>query len=284
MIYQVPQNHVIIIERLGKYSVTKQAGLRLRLPFIEAPKDMGHWGGIATKRKRLSDILISQQEQVLDTEPQPCITRDNITVTVNAILFWQIIDPPKAVYEVENLPLAIGNVALTTLRDVVGRMNLDEVISERNRINTAILDELQDVSEKWGVRTNRVEIQGILVPDEVQDSMNKQMNAERERRASILAAEGHKEAQVLEAEGAKQAAILRAEGDARATELRAQADATYLHTFVEKIGEDGARLALGVRDFDTLGSMGETTKVFLPTDLNSALGALLSQQFGDRSA
>ncbi len=283
MIYQVPQNHVIIIERLGKYSSTKQAGLRIRLPFIEAPKDMGHWQGIATKRKRLSYILISKQEQVLDTEPQPCITRDNITVTVNAILFWQIIDPTKAVYEVENLPLAIGNVALTTLRDVVGRMNLDEVISERNRINTAILDELQDVSEKWGMRTNRVEIQGILVPNEVQDSMNKQMNAERERRAAILAAEGHKQAQVLEAEGAKQSAILRAEGEARATELRAQADATYLYTFVEKMGPEGAKLALGVRYFDTLGNLNEGTKVFLPTDLGSALGALLSEQFKDRT-
>ena len=280
MIYQIPQNHVIIIERLGKYSVTKQAGLRIRLPFIEAPKDMGHWAGIATKRKRLSYILISQQEQVMDTESQPCITRDNITVEVNAILFWQIIDPVKTDYEVENLPLAIGNVALTTLRDVVGRMSLDEVISERNRINTAILDELQDVSEKWGVRTNRVEIQGIRVPDEVQDSMNKQMNAERERRAAILTAEGHKQAQVLEAQGAKEAAILRAEGEARAIELKAHADATYLHTFVEKLGTDGAKLALGVRYFDTLGEMTDSTKVFLPTDLNNALGALLSQSFG----
>ena len=280
MIYQVPQNHVIIIERLGKYSETKYAGLRIRLPFIEAPKDMSHWAGIATKRKRLSYILISQQEQVMDTESQPCITRDNITVEVNAILFWQIVDPIKSVYEIENLPLAVGNVALTTLRDVVGRMSLDEVISERNRINTAILDELQDVSEKWGVRTNRVEIQGIRVPEEVQDSMNKQMNAERERRASILTAEGSKEAQVLEAEGEKAAAILRAEGQARAIELKAQADSTYLHTFVEKLGSEGAKLALGVRYFDTLGEMGDTTKVFLPTGLNNALGALLSQSFG----
>jgi regulator of protease activity HflC (stomatin/prohibitin superfamily) len=280
MIYQVPQNHVIIIERLGKYSETKHAGLRIRLPFVESPKDMSHWAGIATKRKRLSHILISQQEQVMDTESQPCITRDNITIDVNAILFWQIVDPIKSVYEIENLPLAVGNVALTTLRDVVGRMSLDEVISERNRINTAILDELQDVSEKWGVRTNRVEIQGIRVPEEVQDSMNKQMNAERERRASILTAEGSKEAQVLEAEGEKAAAILRAEGQARAIELKAQADSTYLHTFVEKLGSEGAKLALGVRYFDTLGEMGDTTKVFLPTGLNNALGALLSQSFG----
>ncbi len=130
------------------------------------------------------------------------------------------------------------------------------------------------------MRTNRVEIQGIRVPDEVQDSMNKQMNAERERRAAILTAEGHKQAQVLEAQGAKEAAILRAEGEARAIELKAHADATYLHTFVEKLGTDGAKLALGVRYFDTLGEMTDSTKVFLPTDLNNALGALLSQSFG----
>lgn len=213
----------------------------------------------------------------MDTESQPCITQDNITVSVNAILFWQIIDPVKAVYEVEDLPMAIGNVALTTLRDVVGRMKLDEVISERNRINSAILDELQDVSEKWGMRTNRVEIQGLDVPEEIQISMNKQMNAERERRAAILSAEGSKQAQILEAEGTRQAVILRAEGQAKAIELKAGADAAYVKAFLGENPDKGSNIALGMRYFDTLTAMGETSKVFLPTDLNNALGALLSQ-------
>ena len=203
----VPQSMVYVVERLGSYSDTWSAGLHVKIPFIER---------IAKK--------VSLKEQVADFPPQPVITRDNVTMQIDTVVFFQVMDAKLYTYGVNQPIAAIESLSATTLRNIIGEMELDHTLTSRDVINgkiTAILDEATD---KWGIKVNRVEVKNIIPPREIQEAMEKQMKAERERREAVTRAEGEKKAKILEAEGAKESAILRAEADKQAAILRAEAE------------------------------------------------------------
>ena len=203
----VPQSKVYVIERLGSYSDTWTAGLHVKIPFIER---------IAKK--------VSLKEQVADFPPQPVITRDNVTMQIDTVVFFQVMDAKLYTYGVNQPIAAIESLSATTLRNIIGEMELDHTLTSRDVINgkiTAILDEATD---KWGIKVNRVELKNILPPREIQNAMEKQMKAERERRESILQAEGQKQSQILVAEGEKQSTILRADAEKQAAILKAEAE------------------------------------------------------------
>ena len=216
----VPQGHCGIIQRLGKYQRTQMAGLTMMVPFVDEMLP-----------------LIDMREQVVTFPPQPVITEDNLVVSIDTVVYFQINDPTAATYGIANYIAAVENLTTTTIRNVVGFMNLEETLTSRDAINTQLRGVLDEATSKWGLRVSRVEIKAIDPPRTIQDSMEKQMRAERDRRAAILTAEGQKQSEILTAEGQRQSAILEAEGDAQAAILRANAEAEAIVTVFEAIHE-----------------------------------------------
>jgi len=229
-VYMVRQAEAIVIEKLGKYSRTLSPGLHIVIPFIETPRRV-LWSYIheadGKKYYRYSRLVsrIDLRESVYDFPKQNVITKDNVTMEINALLYYQITDPKAAVYEVNNLSQAIEKLTQTTLRNVIGSMDLDESLVSRDRINERLRLILDEATDKWGVKVNRVELQEVNPPADIRQAMEKQMRAERDKRASILESEGMKRSAILEAEGIKESQVLRAQGEAEAKIERARGEA-----------------------------------------------------------
>lgn len=230
-IFLVKQGEAILIERLGKYHAILGPGIHLVIPFLDSPRTI-FWSYVQeVDQKRYyrftkSVIRIDLREAVYDFPRQNVITKDNVTMEINALLYYQITDPKAAVYEVYNLPEAIEKLTQTTLRNVIGSMDLDETLVSRDMINERLRIILDDATDKWGVKVNRVELQEVSPPQDIRHAMEKQMRAERDRRASILEAEGRKGAAILDAEGERESHVLKARGDAEARIERAEGEAT----------------------------------------------------------
>lgn len=212
----VPQATVMLIERLGRFSRLATSGLNVIVPFLDRPRAV-YWTGT---RPGLTSIDL--REQFIDLPPQPVITRDNVTIHVDSVVYWQITDPIKAVYEVADLVGAIIQLTITGMRSVIGEMDLDHTLSSREQINSKLRVILDEATDKWGVKVTRVDVKNITPPEDVRVTMEKQMTAERNRRALVLQAEGEKQAAIARAEGEKQAAITRAEGEKEAAILQAE--------------------------------------------------------------
>lgn len=292
----VPQSETRVIERLGRFHSVLSPGLNFIIPFIDKPKT------IYTRRveqgiggrhvvRTVATTVIDLREQVYDFPSQQVITRDNVTTEINALLYFQITDPKKAVYEIDNLPNAIEKLTQTSLRNVIGELELDETLTSRDTINTKLQAILDDATNKWGVKVNRVELQDITPPESVRVAMEKQMQAERNRRAEILKAEGEKQSLILRSEGEKasqinkaearkQSEILRAEGDAQAIILNAQAEADAIRRVAEAVAvgkTDPAAYMLAMKYIDTLREMttGKDNKtVYIPYEASSVLSSL----------
>jgi regulator of protease activity HflC (stomatin/prohibitin superfamily) len=237
-----------------------QPGFNILVPFIDT-----------------LDRTIDLREQVLPLESQSVITMDNVNINVDAVVFYQIVNPYSAVYEISNLVYAIQQLALTSLRNIIGEMTLDETLTSRDLINTKLQQIIDLAAAKWGVKTNRIELKDINPPDDIQRSMNVQMQAERNRRAAILEAEGKKESAILQAEGEKQSVIKRAEAQAQKLRLEVEAEALTTKTYIEKIKEAGAdKAVLQIIYMDTLQKLadGQANKVFIPTESMTALGGI----------
>jgi regulator of protease activity HflC (stomatin/prohibitin superfamily) len=263
LIFQVPQAHTIVIERFGKYKRTMSAGLRVRLPVIDKPKDLRQWGGIGAKMYNGQMILVELSEQMTDTKSRNAITNDNVQLAVDAVVYWQIVHPERAVYEIDNLPKAIDDLALTSLRSIIGTMQFDEAIQNRAQINDGTLTELSSVVERWGVQVNRVEIQELKPSDEAASAMLRQMSAERERRAVEI-----------EAEGKAKARIMVAEAEAKAITAVATAEAQYLELLKTQVGgELAGRLLLASKLLQNYAQITENPahKVFLPNTFHGLI-------------
>jgi len=292
----VQQSEVMIIERLGKYSRTLNSGINIIWPIIDRPRSImwryvkeGVDGRKLVHFKELNRIDL--RETVYDFPKQNVITKDNVVVQINAVLYFQIMDSVKAVYEISNLPDAIEKLTQTTLRNVIGELELDESLSSRDTINTKLRSILDEATNKWGVKVNRVELQDINPPADIQAAMEKQMRAERDRRAAVLEAEGMKKAAILQAEGAReseiaraegerQAAILEAEGTADARITTAKAEAEAIEIIKNAIGgnsKDPIQYLIAKEYLKTLESLGEGTDnktVFLPYEATGVLSSL----------
>ena len=296
----VPQSETRVIERLGRFHSVLNPGLNFIIPFIDKPKTIytrrieTTVGGHHIVRNTVTSV-IDLREQVYDFPSQQVITRDNVTTEINALLYFQITDPKKAVYEIDNLPNAIEKLTQTSLRNVIGELELDETLTSRDTINTKLQAILDDATNKWGVKVNRVELQDITPPESVRVAMEKQMQAERNRRAEILNAEGEKQSLILRSEGekaskinqaeaTKQAEILRAEGEARAIILNAQAEADAILRVAEAVrsgNTDPATYMLAMKYIETLREMtsGKDNKtVYIPYEASSVLSSIGSIQ------
>lgn len=276
----VPQATVYVIERLGAYSTTWETGLHVKLPMLD----------------RISK-KVSIKEQVVDFKPQPVITKDNVTMQIDTVVFFQVTDAKLYTYGVERPLSAIENLTATTLRNIIGEMELDHTLTSRDVINTKITATLDTATDKWGIKVNRVELKNILPPREIQDAMEKQMKAERERREAILRAEGEKRSQILVAEGEKESAILRAEAEKQSAILRADAQKETLIreatgeaeaiVTVQRATADGIRMlnealpsdrVLALKSLEALQKVadGKATKLIIPSELQSLATTLAS--------
>ena len=292
----VPQSETRVIERLGKFHKVLPAGLNIIWPIIDRPK-------VITTRKvvegyqgrqlvRMSETAkIDLREQVYDFPKQNVITKDNVTTEINALLYFQIVDPVKSVYEIDNLPNAIEKLTQTTLRNVIGELELDETLTSRDTINAKLRTVLDDATNKWGVKVNRVELQDITPPETVRQAMEKQMQAERNRRAEILKAEGEKQSAILNSEGektsainkaeaVKQSTLLEAEGVAKAKIMQAEAEAKAIQLVADAIKAtktEPASYLLATKYIETLKEMtsGKDNKtVYLPYEATNLLGSI----------
>ena len=273
----VQQAEVVIIERLGKFDRVLQSGFNFIIPVIEAPRAIdwkvtqkafdGSSYSVIQKRTK-----IDLREAVYDFPRQNVITKDNVSISINALLYFQIVDPKSAVYEIQNLPDAIEKLTQTNLRNLVGQLDLDESLVSRDKINHELRAILDDATNKWGVKVNRVELQDIIPPTDIQSAMEKQMKAERDRRAAILEAEGLKKSAVLKAEGEKEAAINRAEGEKKANILRAEgvAQARILEA-------DGEKEAIQ-RIINALADKGQPDKYLIAMKYLETMQAITSGQ------
>ncbi len=283
----------MVIERLGNYSRTLMPGINFIVPFLDQPREfiwkspassgaLGRLlgdGGDSSYSRLQSMARIDVRETVLDFPSQTVITRDNVSIQINALLYIEITNAHDAVYRISNLPNAIEKLGQTTLRSLVGEMELDKTLSSREEINARLQITLDEAADDWGAKVKRVEVQDLLVPDEVQAAMEKQMRAERDKRASILEAEGSRQSDILKAEGEKQAAILVAEGNRAARILEADGEKAALDKLKEALGEQGfSQYLIAIRYLDTLntiGAAGEGDKtVFMPVDATATLGAI----------
>lgn len=270
----VSQSQAFVIERLGAYLTTWDVGLNVLIPFIDR---------IVRK--------VSLKEQVLDFPPQPVITKDNVTMQIDSVIYFQITDPKLYTYGVEKPLSAIENLTATTLRNIIGEMELDHTLTSRDTINTKMRAILDEATDPWGIKINRVELKNIIPPAEIQDAMEKQMKAERERRESILRAEGQKKSSILVAEGEKEAAILRAEAkkeaEIREAEGKAEAILKIQNAEAEAIrllkeaGADKAVLALKVMEAFAKVADGKATKIIIPSELQNVV--TLSELFHESS-
>ncbi len=276
----VPQASALILERLGAYKATWGVGIHFKVPFIER----------VAKRVNL-------KEQVADFPPQPVITKDNVTMRIDTVVFFQITDPKLYAYGVESPIMAIENLSATTLRNIIGDMELDETLTSREVINTKMRASLDEATDPWGIKVNRVELKNIIPPEAIQDAMEKQMKAERERRESILIAEGEKRSTILVAEGKKESAILEAEAEKQAAILRAeaqkermireaegqaeaimkvqQANADGIRS-IKEAGADQAVLALKSLEAFAKAADGQSTKIIIPSEIQSLAGLATS--------
>lgn len=265
----VPQSNAFVIERLGAYQGTWNVGLHVKVPFIDR---------IAKK--------VSLKEKVFDFPPQPVITRDNVTMMIDTVVYFQITDPKLYTYGVEQPINALENLSATTLRNIIGELELDESLTSRDVINTKMRSILDEATDPWGIKVNRVEVKNIEPPQAIRDAMEKQMKAERERREQILIAEGHKQSAILEAEGQKQALILQAEaqkesaiqkakGEAEAIREVQQAKAEGLK-MLKEAGMDASVLKLRSLEAFEKAADGQATKIIIPSDLQSLAGVVTS--------
>ena len=272
----VPQAYAIVLERLGAYQATWGTGVHFKLPFVER---------VARK--------VNLKEQVVDFPPQPVITKDNVTMQIDTVVYFQITDPKLYAYGVENPIMAIENLTATTLRNIIGDLELDETLTSRETINTKMRSSLDVATDPWGIKVNRVELKNIIPPAAIQDAMEKQMKAERERREAILRAEGEKKSTVLVAEGKKESAILDAEAEKQAAILRAEAhkEATIREAEgqaeailkIQQANADGLRMLkeaapdAGVLQLKSLEAFakaadGQATKIIIPSDIQGIAG------------
>ncbi|TMM03473.1 MAG: SPFH/Band 7/PHB domain protein [Actinobacteria bacterium] len=257
----VPQARAGVIERLGRYSRTLNAGLAIVIPFVDRVREM-----------------IDLREQVVSFAPQPVITEDNLVVSIDTVIYFQVTDAKAATYEVANYIQAIEQLTVTTLRNVIGGLDLEQTLTSRDQINAQLRGVLDEATGKWGIRVNRVELKAIDPPASVQESMEKQMRADRDKRAAILNAEGVKQSQILEAEGEKQSAILRAEGQRQSQILEAEGQAKAIDTVFKAIHEgkpDSQLLAYQYVQALPEIAHGEANKVWIvPSEFAQALGQL----------
>ena len=292
----IPQAETWVIERLGKYNRTLESGINIIWPIIDRPRVIHTRHTIVdvdgnTYVRNRTTCKIDLREQVYDFPKQSVITKDNVTTTINALLYFQIIDPVKAVYEIDNLPNAIEKLTQTTLRNVIGELELDETLTSRDTINSKLRAVLDEASNKWGGKVTRVELQDITPPNSVRDAMERQMQADRERRAQVLKATGDKEALILESEGKKaalinqaeadkQTKILAAEGEANSRIIKAKAEAEAIAKINEALansGMDPANYMLAEKYINTLKEMasGQDSKtVYMPYEASSMLGSI----------
>ncbi|XOQ44751.1 MAG: Regulator of protease activity HflC, stomatin/prohibitin superfamily [Clostridium sp.] len=265
----VPQAHAYVVERLGAYHMTWNTGLHVKVPFIDK---------IAKK--------VSLKEQVIDFPPQPVITQDNVTMQIDTVVYFQITDPKLYAYGVERPLAAIENLSATTLRNIIGDLELDNTLTSRDTINTQIRTILDEATDAWGIKVNRVELKNIIPPAEIQDSMEKQMKAERERRAQILTAEGEKRSAILIAEGEKESAILRADAKKQAKILEAQGQAEAIK-LVQKALADSIELlnkanpaenVIALKSLEAFqkAADGRATKIIIPSQIQSLAGLATS--------
>jgi regulator of protease activity HflC (stomatin/prohibitin superfamily) len=285
-IYLVQQAQVIIIERLGKFNRVLYPGFNLVNPFFDKARTV-YWTYVIEqhgKYYRSTHHLdrIDLRESVYDFPKQNVITRDNVTMEINALLYYQIMDPKKAVYEVSNLPLAIEKLTQTTLRNVIGSMDLDESLVSRDQINEKLTVILDEATDKWGVKVNRVELQEVNPPADIRHAMEKQMRAERDRRAIILEAEGKKRAAILEAEGEREAAVLAAKGQAEARLTLAQAEAKSVEVVHQAVpGTDPLPYMIATQYIRALPSLTEgkdTKMIVVPYEASSLVASLASMK------
>jgi regulator of protease activity HflC (stomatin/prohibitin superfamily) len=257
----VPQAQAGLVERLGRYSRTLNAGVAILVPFVDRLRP-----------------LIDLREQVVSFKPQPVITEDNLVVNIDTVLYFQITDPKAASYEVQNYIQAIEQLTVTTLRNVIGGMELEECLTSRDQVNGQLRGVLDDATGKWGIRVNRVELKAIDPPGTIKEAMEKQMRADRDKRAAILTAEGVKQSQILTAEGEKQSAILRAEGQRQALVLQAEGQSKAIETVFAAIHEGNADpklLAYQYLQVLPQIAQGESNKVWIiPSEFTQALGHL----------
>jgi regulator of protease activity HflC (stomatin/prohibitin superfamily) len=255
----VPQARAGVVERLGRYSRTLTPGLAIVVPFFDRVRP-----------------LIDLREQVVSFPPQPVITEDNLVVNIDSVIYFQVTDAKAATYEIANYIQAIEQLTVTTLRNVIGGMALEKTLTSRDEINGQLRGVLDDATGKWGIRVNRVELKAIDPPASIQDSMEKQMRADRDKRAAILQAEGARQSSILQAEGEKQAAILRAEGQRQATMLQAEGQAKAIETVFGAIHEgkpDAELLAYQYLQVLPQIAQGESNKVWIiPSELQQAVG------------
>ncbi|MFC1898512.1 SPFH domain-containing protein [Candidatus Cloacimonadota bacterium] len=282
----VKQAQVILIERLGKFNRTLDSGLHIIWPIFDKTRQI-NWRYVKVDFKgnkyvqHKTESRIDLRETVYDFPRQNVITADNVSIEIDALLYFQITDPFKAVYEIANLPQAIEKLTQTTLRNVIGELDLDKTLTSRDTINSKLRDILDEATDKWGVKVNRVELQDINPPQEIKMAMEKQMRAERDKRAKILEAEGDKRSQILVAEGDKEARITRAEGEARGKYLIAEAEAKAIKEValaVEKTGTDPAEYLIAVKyikAFSDIVQNGDKT-VVVPYEASAMLGSVKS--------
>ena len=271
----IPQSETKIIERLGRYYATLKPGINVIIPFIDRAKAIV----VLTRGRYAYSDNIDLREQVYDFPSQNVITKDNIQMEINALLYFQIVDPFKAVYEISNLPNAIEKLTQTTLRNIIGELELDETLTSRDTINTKLRAVLDDATDKWGVKVNRVELQDITPPTSVLNAMEKQMQAERNKRAQILTSEGEKTAMVNRAEAQKQQAILHAEGEAQARIRKAEAEAKAIELITEAVGKstNPANYLLAqkyIQMMQELANGDKTKTVYLPYEATNLLGSI----------
>ncbi len=267
----VKQAEVYVIERLGKFHKIADAGLTIILPFVDAVRS-----------------VVSLKQQTMDIPPQGVITKDNVTITIDTVVFYKITDPAKAVYEIQSLKDGIKYLAITTIRDIVGKMDLDQTFSSRDVINDQLRTILDEATDQWGCKVDRVEIKDITPPPDIRDAMEKQMNAERNKRALILQAEGERQSAITIAEGQKEAAILEAEADKESRIRRAAGEAEAIKQVAEAKSKEIEMVYSALKDANpnekivqikSLESLkeianGEANKVFIPFEATAALSSL----------
>ena len=282
----IPQSETKIVERLGRYYATLRPGINIIIPFVDRAKEIVVMRG----GRYLYSNSIDLREQVYDFPKQNVITKDNVQTEINALLYFQIVDPFKAVYEINNLPNAIEKLTQTTLRNIIGELELDETLTSRDTINTKLRSVLDDATNKWGIKVNRVELQDITPPESVLSAMEKQMQAERNKRATILTSEGKKASDILQSEGEKMAtinraeaqkqqAILKAEGEAQARIRKAEAEAIAIRKITEAVGDSSnpANYLLAQKYIQMLQQLAEgdkTKTVYLQYEATNLLGSI----------
>lgn len=264
-IYVVQQSRAYVIERLGAFQTVWQVGLHFKVPFIER---------VAKK--------VSLKEQVMDYPPQPVITKDNVTMQIDTVLYYQITDPKLYTYGVEHPMSAIENLTATTLRNIIGDLELDQTLTSRDTINTEMRAILDEATDPWGIKVNRVELKNILPPSDIQNSMEKQMKAERERRQNILQAEGTKQSAILVAEGEKEAAVLRADAEKQAAILKAEGEAQAILSVQKALAESMRLLnescpndqVIKLKALETMEKVadGKATKIIIPSEIQGLAG------------